>query len=288
MSIMQNLNALVETAIETQAVDMTQTSEGGGGAVRKVLPKGTYMAHFIEYIELGKVIPTNGGQPTGKPAALNVRLGFLVHNGDEQVFLNPYDMVVSNFEKAKFKQLFDRMNAKGDIRHMAQKLGQPFMIELTEEKTKAGKAYNQINFATVTDVPKFNPMDGTPTVIPDISESMLKLFLWSNPTQETWDALEIKGKDGKAANNFLQDKILAAADFEGSPLQTLLFGALPTGPDVPSAPDASSDAADAPFKDTPPNNETGAPVAPSAPAAPAAPAAPSAPSAPQAPAAPTA
>lgn len=275
MSVLANLNNLVETAIETQAVDMTQTSEGGGGSfVRKVLPKGRYMAHFVEYIELGKVTPTNGGKPTGKPAALNVRLGFLVHSGDEQVFLNPYDMQISNFEKAKFKQLFDRMNMKGDIRHMAQKLGQPFMLELSEEKTKAGKPYNQINFATVSGVPKFDPESGEATVIPEINESMLKLFLWSNPTQETWDALEIKGKDGKEANNFIQNKILEAVDFEGSPLQALLFGAMPSAPDVPAAPDAQDEPAQ--------GGATAAPSAPSAPAAPAAPSAPSAPAAPQA------
>ena len=73
MSVLSNLHALVNETVETQGVDHSITQQGGGNFEDVLLPKGDYYGRMVEYIELGKKIPTNKGKPTGKPAALNVR-----------------------------------------------------------------------------------------------------------------------------------------------------------------------------------------------------------------------
>ncbi|AIW03092.1 hypothetical protein PM75_009 [Proteus phage PM 75] len=261
MNILEQLNGLVETALETTTVDMTETSKGGGGST--ILENGTYYGHFLEYIELGKQLPTKDGKPTGKPAVLTVKVAFKLYSPTGEVaYIRPYPMAYSNGEKANFKKLFDRLNLKGDIKHMAQKLGQAFKFEVTKETSRQGKEYNKINLETITGLPKFDPETGEAVKLPELDTSELRLFLWSNPTQETWDALYIDGTNDKGkSKNFIQEDILKAVDYEGSPLQALLEGGVPNleapAPEAPSAPQAP-----------------GAPQAPTAPVAPMAPPAP--------------
>ena len=45
-----SLNELIQSAIETQTVDMTQESTGGAG----LMPEGYAVARMCTYIELGK------------------------------------------------------------------------------------------------------------------------------------------------------------------------------------------------------------------------------------------
>ncbi|WLW41033.1 hypothetical protein IBHPHPPA_00033 [Salmonella phage KKP 3828] len=283
MSVLNNLNALVNETVETQGVDHSITQQGGGNFEDVLLPKGTYYGRMVEYIELGKKIPMNAGKPTGKPAVLNVRTGFIIYTPDGGIKrINPFPMAVSSFEKAKFKQLFDKMNVDGTLKHLAQALGKPMAFDIEQYTTKAGKTLNVINFAGTRPLPKFDPNTGAPIVLPELDEQFLRLFLWNNPTKETWESLYIE------KNNFIQEDILAAVDFEGSALQQLLMGGVPSPEALaPAAPSAVAT----------PNNMAqgvpdaaavaGAPVAP-APAAPVPPVAPAAPVAPQAPVAPIA
>lgn len=254
-----NLNALsslVNATVAEQGIDQSVTQSGGNFA-DVLLPKGTYFGRFMEYIELGKKIPMHMGKPTGKPAVMNVRLGFIVYTPDGSIKrINPFPMSVSSFEKAKFKQVFDKMNYDGTLKHMAQRLGQAFMFEVEQYTSKAGKTSNTIDFLSLRPLPKFNPNDGTPIELPALDEAGLRLFLFDNPTKETWDSLHIE------SNNFIQNDILSAVNFEGSALQQMLMG------DVP---DMQAMAAPAPVA---------APAAPAAPSAPIAPAAPVAPAAP--------
>lgn len=263
-----NLDALVNTALETQDVDMTET--GTGGFEKILLETGDYNIRFTEYVEYGKRTPMYMGKPTGRPPMLNVRIGFIIYgpNGEE-VRNRSMLLAVSNSEKAKFKIFFDRLNRKGDVRHAAQKLGQAFRAEVTKETSKAGKEFNAINYASITALPKFDPESGEPIVVPEVQPSELKLFLWANPTQETWDSLFIEGKNDKGeSKNFIQEDILKAVDYNGSPLQQLLEGSVPAPEQLaPAAPATPT----APAAETP-----AAPVAPVAPAAPAAPTAPTA------------
>lgn len=282
MTILNNIAALVNETVETQGVDHSITQQGGGNFEDVLLPRGTYYGRMVEYIELGKKIPMNAGKPTGKPAVLNVRTGFIIYTPDGGIKrINPFPMAVSSFEKAKFKQLFDKMNVDGTLKHLAQALGKPMAFDIEQYTTKAGKTLNVINFAGTRPLPKFDPNTGAPIVLPELDEQFLRLFLWNNPTKETWESLYIE------KNNFIQEDILAAVDFEGSALQQLLMGGVPSPEALAPAGAGVQAPAGQPSAGVPGN--AAAPVgaqAAQAPAAPVAPAAPIAPVAPQAPVAP--
>ena len=286
MTILNNIAALVNETVETQGVDHSVTQQGGGNFEDVLLPKGTYYGRMVEYIELGKKIPMNAGKPTGKPAVLNVRTGFIIYTPDGGIKrINPFPMAVSSFEKAKFKQLFDKMNVDGTMKHLAQALGKPMAFEVEQHTTKAGKTLNVIEFSGTRPLPKFDPNTGAPIVLPELDEQFLRLFLWNNPTKETWESLYIE------KNNFIQEDILAAVDFEGSALQQLLMGGVPSpealAPATPSAVATHNNVAQS-IPDAAPVAGAPAPTAPAAPVQPAAPVAPVAPVAPQAPVAPIA
>lgn len=279
MNALDTLNSLVAAAIETQDVDMTETAQGG--AYEDVLlPKGEYYGYFTEYVEIGKRLPTKGGKPTGKPAVANVRIGIVVFGPNGEVKrIRPYPMAISNFERAGFKKFFDKLNYDGGIKHAAQRLGQPFVFPVDEHVSKAsGKKSNVVDLSAIRPIPKFDPNTGEPIQMPALDASEIKLFLWNNPTKETWDSLHIEGTfdDGKS-KNWIQEDMYKAVDFPGSALDIMLnAGSVPSpaamqAPTAPAAP-ATPAAPAAPA----------APVAPVAPAAPAAPVAPAAPAAPQA------
>ncbi|WNO29956.1 hypothetical protein [Enterobacter phage SDFMU_EhYP] len=275
MNILNNIAALVNETVETQGVDHSVTQQGGGNFEDVLLPKGTYYGRMVEYIELGKKIPMNAGKPTGKPAVLNVRTGFIIYTPDGGIKrINPFPMAVSSFEKAKFKQLFDKMNVDGTMKHLAQALGKPMAFEVEQHTTKAGKTLNVIEFSGTRPLPKFDPNTGAPIVLPELDEQFLRLFLWNNPTKETWESLYIE------KNNFIQEDILAAVDFEGSALQQLLMGGVPSPEALaPAAQSAGASGVPADVQ----SGAASAPVGASAPQAPAAPSAPIAPAVPTAP-----
>ena len=256
------LNSLVNSTVEAQGIDQSVTQSGGNFA-DVLLPRGSYYGRFMEYVELGKKIPMHMGKATGKPAVMNVRLGFIVYTPDGSIKrINPFPMAISSFEKAKFKQIFDKMNYDGTLKHMAQRLGQAFMFEVEQYTSKTGKTSNTIDFLSIRQLPKFDPNTGSAIALPALDEAGLRLFLFDNPTKETWDSLHIE------KNNFIQEDILQAVNFEGSALQQMLMGGVP---DMQAM--AAPTAAEAPV--TP-----AAPVAPVAPAAPVAPVAPVPPAAP--------
>ncbi|MGZ7204734.1 hypothetical protein ACXWOS_09805, partial [Streptococcus pyogenes] len=89
-----------------------------------------------------------------------------------------------------------------------------------------------------------------------LQDDEYRIFIWNKPTRSTWDSLYIE------SNNFIQDTILGAVDFEGSPLQAMLSG-------IDELVQGSVD-----------STTSTTPVAPTAPTAPAAPAAPVAPAEP--------
>lgn len=262
-----NLNALsslVNATVAEQGIDQSVTQSGGNFA-DVLLPRGTYFGRFMEYIELGKKIPMHMGKPTGKPAVMNVRLGFIVYTPDGSIKrINPFPMAVSSFEKAKFKQVFDKMNYDGTLKHMAQRLGQAFMFEVEQYTSKAGKTSNTIDFLSLRTLPRFDPQTGQAVELPALDEAGLRLFLFDNPTKETWDSLYIE------KNNFLQEDILSAVNYEGSPLQQLLEGAVPSPEALaPQAPVATAPVAPAAAPVAPAVPPMAPPVAPAMPSAPA-------------------
>lgn len=277
MTILNNIAALVNETVETQGVDHSITQQGGGNFEDVLLPKGDYYGRMVEYVEIGNHLPTNNGKPTGKPAKPYVRVGFIVYTPDGGIKrIKPFPMEITSWERAKFKILFDKMNVDGTLKHLAQALGKPMSFAVEQYTSKAGKTSNIIEFSGIRTLPKFDPNTGEPIVLPELDERMLRLFLWNNPTKETWESLYIEKK------NFIQEEILAAVDFEGSALQQLLMGGVPSPEALaPSGQGAaptveSASASEVPQVPTP----TAAPVAPAAPIAPVAPRAPVAPIAP--------
>lgn len=83
----------------------------------------------------------------------------------------------------------------------------------------------------------------------------LKLFLWDNPQPKFWESLFIEGtytrkvgdKEEEVSKNFIQEKILGAKNFEGSPLQGMLQG-LDDLPGMVSADDGDVPSDEAPIE----------------------------------------
>lgn len=167
----------------------------------------------------GDVDPANPGQPEN-----------LFHNEDGTPnFMGTWDMALGNNEKSKAKRIFDKLNYKGGARHFAQLLGEGFLIpvKLVDVPAKNGKPASQRNELDLLNaLAPFDVVSRQPYPIPAAPDDAYQLFLWNKPTKEGWDALHIDGqRDDGTSKNFLQDKILGAVDFMGSPLETLLRGA---------------------------------------------------------------
>lgn len=156
-------------------------------------------------------------------------------------------------EKANFFKLFGAMNYAGKATHMAQLLGEAFIVEVFHKKSKDGKkvyanlkgpnGYN-VKGTTVQD-----PLSGKPIVIdvqPAITE--LKAFIWGIADKEMWDSIYIPGEweerkdeQGKVisparSKNVLQQKIMQAKNWKAHPLAAIVEA----GGQEPNIPDAET------------------------------------------------
>jgi hypothetical protein len=220
---------------------------------------GVTVGRFIEYIELGK---HDGGEFKGKkkPDADYLRLTFELlhpkknikeyeHEGEQRVRADRVSIRISKklSDKAKFKKLFGAMTyGRDSIKHMAQMLGEAFIINIYHnvvEKEGTKKTYVNLDNDGVYGISApfvTDPLEGTKTAVPVRDPiSPLRLFLFNNPTKETWDSLYIDGtrtvkKDGgveeEVSKNWLQESILSAKNYKGSALEALIGGVadLPT------------------------------------------------------------
>lgn len=264
-AILAQLRARAQAAAEQAAVDMSQSSTGGGGE-RRLLPAGFALAQLVEVIEFGKHPQEFQGKV--KDPALEFRLGFALWGGDPSdpyhnadgtpSILRTWDLKLSNNEKAKAKIAFDKLNYKGLARSFAELIGEKFLVKVdvkTSSKDKT-KQFNDIDLKAT--LPPFDPVTKQPYNIPDAPDAAYRLFLWSMPTKEGWDSLHIEGqRDDGTSKNYLQEKCYAALDFAGSPLEQMLRGAgatiptpeelmqqapaTPTPPSVPAVLGAPSD-----------------------------------------------
>lgn len=276
-SVLQQMQALAAQAAEVSSVDITETGTGGGS--RKVLDKGKYLGRMVEYIEKGS--QKNTFEPSKPPRSI-CRIGFAVFPfevaedgtrsvSEEPVFIRTSDLTISNHEKAGLKRMYNRLNWRNDATksHIAMFLGEPFFIGVDKRTTKDGKReYNTIDTNDIS--PAVDPMSGQPYNVPAVSDDVYRAFFWEMPTKESWDSLYIEGStdDGKS-KNFIQEEILAAVDYPGSPLEQLLTGASSVPLPTEQAATAAPAAPEAPAPEAPP-----APEVPTAPAAPVAPAVP--------------
>lgn len=226
-----------------QFEDQTETPEND---FEYVLPvEGPAVARFIGYIELGKhKQPDFQGQK--KPDADEVRLTFellgkkhVVTDDDGKQRANQISFNISKKlgDKASFKKLFNKMTYGRDIKHMAQMLGEGFLVTVHHNKSKKDekKVYanlrNKEGEWSVGEPAQYNHIEGTKTMLPvpeQISPS--RIFIWNTPTKATWDTLFIDGerevKEGdtvrKVSKNWLQELILSASNYKCSPLEAML------------------------------------------------------------------
>ena len=271
------LAALQELAAQDVAesgIDMNEAVKGGGGG--RLLPEGYAFGRLVEYIEFGKQPQEFQGQ--AKDPALEFALGFALtgqgyQNDDGTPYVvRTYNIALSRNEKSRAFKLFKALNWKGTAKSFAQLLGETYLVKIKQvPKSKADpKIVSRIDLDGF--LPPLDPVTRQPYPIAEAPDDMYRLFLWSRPTKEAWDSLYIEGEYEGKSKNRIQEQILAALDFQGSPLQQLLMAsgvtALPTAATATpvAAPVAAAQAAVAP------THAPAASVAPTAPTeAPAAP-----------------
>jgi hypothetical protein len=252
MSILSQLNSLIDDVIETQSVDLTETGTGGGG----LMPAGFAMARLVTYVEFGSQPQEYQGK--AKAPADEFKVGFKLYGGEyDGRFISTFDLAVSNNEKSAAKILFDRLNWKGDLKHPAQALGKGFLVPIIIKKNGQGKDTNRINLAGI--LPPIDVVSKQAYPIPEVEDTDLRFFFFNKPTKATWDALFVEGTwDDGGSKNKVQEKILKSLSYPGSALEQLLSGVVL--PDL--APDAPAKAAVvAPAVETPVASTT-APVMP--------------------------
>jgi hypothetical protein len=240
-AFLQAQAALIAAAAQT-GPDMTEAVKGGGGA--RLLPVGNAFAQLVEYIEYGSQPQEFNGVPKDPAPAFSLGFAlsgaapdpanpgqFLSFANDDGTpyIMRTYAMAMSRNEKAKAYLLFKAMNWKGAATHFAQMLGQKFIIKVARHTAKAAGSKEKSILDLKSILPPLDVMSGQPYDIIDAADSMYRLFLWEHPTLEGWNALHIAGeyeaKDGKPAEskNYVQEEILGAVDFPGSPLEQLLL-----------------------------------------------------------------
>lgn len=267
------LQALAAQDVAESGIDLNEAVKGGGGG--RLLPEGYAFGRLVEYIEFGNQPQEFQGQ--AKAPALEFTLGFALtgqgyQNDDGTPYIvRTYNTALSRNEKSRAFKMFKALNWKGTAKSFAQLLGETFLVKIKQvPKSKTDpKIVSRIDLDGF--LPPLDPVTRQPYPVAEAPDDMYRLFLWSRPTKEAWDSLYIEGEYEGKSKNRIQEQILAALDFQGSPLQQLLMQscvtALPTAATaVPvAAPVAAPvEAAQVAVAPTP------APVAPAAPAAPAA------------------
>lgn len=218
------IRALAAAAKET-AVDMTEEQKGGDGP--KLLPDGYSLAYCTGVIEYGLQPQEFEGKPT--PDAEEVQLefalldeGYAAEDGTPYV-VRTYPFKVSRNSKANAFKMFKALNWQNQHTAWIDLLGELIMVKIVQYDDKNKKRRSKID--TTGFLPPVDLRTKKPYPAPALDESLLRVFLWDQPTLECWDLLHIEGtSDGGASKNFLQEKLLGAKNFAGSALEELLLG----------------------------------------------------------------
>lgn len=250
-----SIDELINIAEQTEDQSVTTA---GGDFVREVPAAGKTVARFIEYVELG-VHPQKAFKGKEKPDVEYVRVAFELNSpkhikeieidGNKKNVANIMSLTLAKKfgEKAAFKKLFNKMvYGRENIKHMARMLGEGFVIDIVhnivgegdDKKTYANMASKDGEW--FISAPRVvNPLNDEITAIP-VPEPLnpKRVFLWDNPNKPTWDSLFIdgtrtvkdeKGVESEVSKNWLQQKVQAAKNYKGSPLDAMLGGVvLPT------------------------------------------------------------
>lgn len=227
----QSIEQLLALANEAALVgeNMTEAVKGGGGA--RLLPEGYCLATLVEYVEYGQQPQEFNG--VAKDPAMDFQLAFALHtpgfcneDGTPYIF-RPYTLSLSRNEKANAYLTFKAMNWKGTKTHFAQLLSDGFLLKFEHKQPNAaqaaagGKVKSTLNLKAT--LPPMDALSKMPYPLPAVDSTLYKLFLWSNPQVETWASFFQEGKyDDGGSKNRVQEKMLSALDFHGSPLHLML------------------------------------------------------------------
>lgn len=267
----QEVAAVVDGGIVT---DFTEITKGGGE--RKVWPEGFTLARLVGVIELGDRENTYKGEK--KPPVRQLMLQFAMYSKDytyddgKPGIISTMGLSMTTTEKSKLPKIFAKMQITKAEKHFAELLGQAYLINIKHTK-KDDKTYVNIDLDDVRLA--IDPISKQWYQCPALDESLVRLFLWDKPSQAMWDSLLIKQQDGTLADKqWLQELLVTAVNFNGSPLQRLLdpsATAMTAAMMAPQVAPAAPKAPVTPQQDAPWNAQPA--VAPAPVAAPAVPAA---------------
>ncbi|QXP44076.1 DNA polymerase A [Stappia phage SI01] len=261
-----DIAALAAKAAETE----DQTQEVSHTEFDNTPEEGLTVGRLIGYVELGK---HDGGEYNGKkkPDAERVRIEFELLGPNNMITFErdgkevtmgqqvSVEMKKSLSDKAKFKKLFKKLQyGRDDKKHIAQMLGEAYIMHIYHNKGKnaAGKEVLYVNLDKDGEFAISAPFQVDPitkqkqmyNIAP--ATQPLRLFLWDHPVREMWDSLfidgsrEVKNADGtttSVSKNWMQERIMSAKNFAGSPIHVLLSGV--SAEDIAAAEEAASEAA---------------------------------------------
>lgn len=239
--------------------NMTEVTQGGDFAPAE---KGTAWARFVGYFEIGKHHKEYEGK---KSCPEMVQLVFELSGPNHPVGANGVPLRISLEEalsftdKANFPKIFAMMNYAGKATHMAELLGDAYVLDVFHRQSTDGKK----TYATLKGTKVTKPvgtgysirgttvqdaLTGKPVSIP-VPEPVteLKAFIWNGADMDDWNSIYIDGKyddrtDDKGvttpgrSKNAIQNKITSAANWPDHPL----YAALKAGGVEPELPDAET------------------------------------------------
>lgn len=226
----QRVNEVAETSH-----DMHNTSSGGGGFT--VLDDDFYYGYLCQFIEWGNHPEEVNGVAKGVYPHFSYSVAIFHNDDDENDYIlldngsHRFGQTLKTSDRASAVKMFRGLNVDNDPSktHIAQFLGEPRVFKVLKKKSKAGREFNTIDFAATTPAVEGRGKNRVVVELPMIDEKDIKVFFWEHPTLEDWDKLYIEPQefdrdDGTkyVRTNFLQEKLVAARNFEGSALQELL------------------------------------------------------------------
>lgn len=244
--------ALLQQAKQTDVnVDHSTPTKGGP----RIPVEGKCPARLVGYIELGKhPQPDYKGQ--AKQPETEVQLVFECFGKDNMDeieidgkkktvgrMIRPLPMTLKVNERAKFYKTFQSMDYGRGLDHMSKMLNDVFRLTISHGQSKSGNTYAKIDAIESPLIERVDPETGDVVGTTDITEKVppathdLQLFIVDHPTYEQWESIYIDGTYTKKtkneetgeevkeelSKNFIQEKIQAALDWEGSAMQTLLL-----------------------------------------------------------------
>lgn len=271
------MNALLDQAKKTQLPDQTKAPAQHEFEIPAV---GKTMARFIGYVEVGKRPQSFNGKE--KNPVREARLFFELNGAKHRKVIKVEEdgkevertvtnrvfttLPIMTTDKANFAKLFRAMrNGRDSITHMAQMLGEAFLITIVHnevgegDKKKVYANFKNDNGWLIEPPAVTDPISGETVNVP-VPEPIqpLMLLLWDSPTKEQWDSIFIdgtrtvkddKGVETEVSRNWMQEDIIKnALDFEGSALNDLLhgLGELTLAPDEPEPAQTSQGGASKP------------------------------------------